>query len=191
MTKRKPDGYNKLCLFGVITMMLSIKQLASSGESVEIKQTLDFPGLAEDLGDIRISGKLDVDLTASAVQGLILVEGTLTIPIEYPCSRCLVPARDTLVIPFYERFAQREEDLSADDPDSEDVHLVEDDRISLEPYLVESVWLSLPLAPVCREDCKGLCHQCGTNLNEETCDCRKDRIDPRLAGLADLFDKLQ
>ena len=54
------------------------------------------------------------------------------------------------------------------------------------PYIREAVLLELPYAPVCREDCKGLCPVCGVDRNRESCSCNTERIDPRLAVLKEL-----
>jgi uncharacterized protein len=50
----------------------------------------------------------------------------------------------------------------------------------------EQFYLSLPMKPLCSEDCKGLCPVCGTNLNRDTCNCRRDWDDPRFAALKNL-----
>src|SRR5207244_13446979 len=59
------------------------------------------------------------------------------------------------------------------------------DKIDLEPLFREQFVLAIPYAPLCREDCKGLCPQCGIDLNTGTCTCEKP-VDPRLAGLKGL-----
>src|SRR5205823_14521077 len=85
------------------------------------------------------------------------------------------------------------EEMPADDAD-EGVELGEDDldtfafdgeSVNLEPFLREQLVLAVPFAPLCREDCKGLCPQCGVDLNSGTCACEKP-IDPRLAALKGL-----
>ncbi len=58
-----------------------------------------------------------------------------------------------------------------------------DDQIDLNELMREQFYLALPMKPLCREDCKGLCAQCGTNLNTGTCDCAPVWEDPRLAAL--------
>jgi uncharacterized protein len=58
--------------------------------------------------------------------------------------------------------------------------------IDLDPIVREQVLLALPMNAVCREDCKGLCAQCGQNLNEKQCGCEKKVIDPRLAPLMNI-----
>ena len=52
----------------------------------------------------------------------------------------------------------------------------------------EYLLLDAPTTPLCKPDCAGLCPICGTNRNEETCDCKTDAIDPRMAKLKDLLD---
>jgi uncharacterized protein len=62
----------------------------------------------------------------------------------------------------------------------------ENDEIDLGQLMREQFYLALPMKPLCREDCKGLCAQCGTNLNTGTCDCSPVWEDPRLAALKNL-----
>ena len=64
----------------------------------------------------------------------------------------------------------------------EEVYLIEDDFIDLAPLVHDAIFLDLPLAPLCREDCKGLCPFCGIDRNEATCECQAP-IDSRWATL--------
>ena len=64
------------------------------------------------------------------------------------------------------------------------------DGILLEDVLKEQVLLSAPVKSLCREDCKGLCAQCGSNLNLESCDCRPVSVDPRWTALQEIRKKL-
>jgi uncharacterized protein len=75
-------------------------------------------------------------------------------------------------------------------PAEEEVYRVEGLEIDLEPMLRDALTLALPLNPICRSDCKGLCAHCGKNLNEGPCDCTDDDIDPRWAALSELRDRL-
>jgi len=63
----------------------------------------------------------------------------------------------------------------------------DDGWLDLTPLLREQAWVALPMKPLCRPDCKGLCPQCGANLNLESCTCESVKIDPRLALLKDLL----
>jgi uncharacterized protein len=103
------------------------------------------------------------------------------------CSRCLTPFAFPVDTHWSERFT--DEEHRAIDTEEEQVHLIEGQVLDLTPYIRESILLQLPYAPVCREECKGLCPKCGINRNEAACDCRTERIDPRLAALEEWFKK--
>ncbi|WP_369128232.1 YceD family protein [Paenibacillus larvae] len=90
---------------------------------------------------------------------------------------------------FRECFAEKTGGLEQQDQEKYDIHPAGEDYIDLSPYILENVMVSLPYAPLCKEACKGLCPNCGTNLNHQQCGCETDKIDPRLAGLADFFEK--
>lgn len=166
-------------------MKLNIKELAAKGSPIILQERFDLSELLHERVAGAVFGQLEVNLTAVSSQGITDVEGTLSLPYDMPCSRCLTPAKETIVIPFQERFVQKAELVPSDE--LEDVHLTNADHIELNPYVEEAVWLALPYAPVCKEDCQGLCPECGHNLNLGTCSCKTDKIDPRLAGLADFF----
>jgi uncharacterized protein len=67
-----------------------------------------------------------------------------------------------------------------------ETYLLEDDVIDLEPMVRDALLLELPLAPLCRDDCAGLCPTCGANRNDEPCDCAEAEPDPRWAALRSL-----
>ena len=77
--------------------------------------------------------------------------------------------------------AGEDRDISADDADTSYYH---DDMIDLNELLREQFYLALPMKPLCREECLGLCPQCGSDRNTNPCDCQPDWQDPRLAALA-------
>jgi len=74
--------------------------------------------------------------------------------------------------------------------DELDIGFYRDDKIDLSAVVTEQILLDIPMKPVCRESCKGLCDQCGADLNEETCGCTATRVDPRLEVLAQIKNKM-
>ena len=64
-----------------------------------------------------------------------------------------------------------------------------DEQIDLGQLVLEQFYLAVPMKPLCRESCRGLCPECGTNLNTGTCSCMREWVDPRLEGLRALLDK--
>jgi DUF177 domain-containing protein len=115
------------------------------------------------------------------------LNGRAQTTLELPCSRCLEPFRWAVDEPFeltYEprpaSTAEGEREIANEDFSAA---FYDDDAIDLEQLMRERIEMSLPMKPLCREDCKGLCPLCGTNLNRGTCDCKTDWEDPRLAAL--------
>ena len=116
--------------------------------------------------------------------------GTVAAELELPCSRCLEPFRLPIASSFDVRYlpasaASAAVEREVDDEDLETSYY-RNDEIDLNELLREQFYLALPMKPLCAEDCRGLCAQCGTNLNAGTCGCAPVWDDPRLAALKGL-----
>jgi uncharacterized protein len=113
--------------------------------------------------------------------------GTVKTELELGCSRCLEPFRMPVDASFDIRYLPESE--ASSDPEREveeedlETSYYSDDQIDLNQLLREQFYLALPMKPLCQEGCKGLCAQCGTNLNTGTCTCAPAWDDPRLAAL--------
>lgn len=113
-----------------------------------------------------------------------LVSGRISGTVTIPCARCTEPS----TFSFDQQFETFEELV----PDTEDDRdpLLREHKGKLEldagTILWEQFVLTLPIKPLCSEECKGLCPQCGTDLNKETCDCGSQGGDPRLEVLRNL-----
>ena len=119
------------------------------------------------------------------------VEGTVRTVLELPCSRCLESYRlpvdaalDLRYLPVSERSSGDDTEVAEEDVD---ISFYQDDQIDLSDLLREQFYLALPMKPLCREECRGLCPQCGVNRNTGTCDCGPSWEDPRLAALKGLI----
>lgn len=117
----------------------------------------------------------------------ILVSGTLQATTRSECVRCLKP----IGMPFRAEFSELFRPFGdAEDATGEGQHVIsEGDDIDLTPILREEAILAVPMHAVCSESCKGLCPHCGQNLNEKSCGCQHEEIDPRLAVLRTLLDE--
>lgn len=123
--------------------------------------------------------------------GGILAKGAFLTTAVVLCSRCSepveLPVSDQFVVLFLgaqDTFRSEEVELTALDMD---VDVLKDDRLDLSGLLRENVLLNLPLQPLCRAECRGLCPQCGVNLNETSCQCLAQQPDPRLRSLQHLL----
>ena len=167
-------------------MFLRVQELLSRQQPAEFTGSIDVAELFRDSRDVFPLGPLEYRLTAQASNRRILVTGELVCELRLLCSRCLSPIEERFVIPFEEQFqVMKETDPQPDEDD--DFVPVTGERIDLRPFLEEELVVHLPLAPLCSDACKGLCPECGTNRNERTCDCKTERIDPRLEALQNWF----
>ncbi|MNP16224.1 hypothetical protein D3C76_1086120 [compost metagenome] len=169
-------------------MILNFRQVAASDGPVEFHKAVDVSHVVKGRNDISGVEPLQVDLKAQPVgDGVVAVYGHLTTKLDMSCSRCLKPLNRKVDIKFNESFKQSEEPEAVSLDEDEDLQIVTEERVDLVPYVEESFLLSLPFAAVCSDSCKGLCPNCGTDLNVEQCGCDTEVIDPRLAGLKDFF----
>jgi uncharacterized protein len=120
----------------------------------------------------------------------IRLRGEIKARINATCDRCLKEVMIPVEIPFDLFYAPAE--AARDQAGERELHerdldfaVYENDQIDLDELLLEQLELSLPSRVLCREDCRGLCLQCGADLNVEQCEC-KAQIDPRWRALADL-----
>lgn len=142
---------------------------------------LVFPDLVSGNVDVEQTSPVDAKVVAHRDKDLVHVDGQLDVNVGYRCSRCLELFEKHHQIPFHESFT--EQSSQADD---DDIHFVSD-TVLLDPLVHESVQLTLDYRPLCQENCKGLCVQCGKNLNDGVCACSNETIDPRLEALKDLL----
>ncbi|HVM08181.1 MAG TPA: DUF177 domain-containing protein [Acidimicrobiales bacterium] len=127
--------------------------------------------------EVPAGAEVEVDVVLEPVGATVEAIGTVSAPWTGQCRRCLQPARGVLTADVHEVF-------EADFVEGESYPLAHE-QIDLEPLAREAVVLELPPAPLCKEDCRGLCAQCGTDLNEGSCSCEAP-VDPRWAALDEL-----
>ncbi|OUS77010.1 hypothetical protein B1748_10585 [Paenibacillus sp. MY03] len=172
-------------------MLFQMREMMAKGLKTTVKEELDLNDLFKGRSDVIHAGPLHVSIEVTGHDGYITAEGELSADLELACSRCLEPTKERTVIPFYEQFKPTEKDSSdneeSDEDENDEFVEVAGDKLDLKPYLEESLLLFMPFAPLCDKDCKGLCQVCGQNLNEHTCSCKNEKIDPRFAALKDLF----
>jgi uncharacterized protein len=114
----------------------------------------------------------------SVVEG-VLVTGPVAAHTILQCARCLREFESDLGLEVCELFVAPSHLSEAED----DSYRVTGTEIHLEPMLRDAVTLALPLHPLCRQDCRGICARCGTDLNTGECSCSEDGVDPRWAEL--------
>jgi uncharacterized protein len=144
--------------------------------------------LGTDVLGVPEASPVQLDLRLEAVMEGVLVTGTARVHVVGECSRCLDPLEDDLEVELQELFAYDGED---DEPEAQDeeVSRLEGDLLDLEPLVRDAVVLSLPFRPLCRDDCPGLCAECGARLADDPRHEHGERIDPRWAALSELTEQ--
>jgi uncharacterized protein len=140
------------------------------------------------VGELRVAGSV-VPATAEAsavavldsIDGGIEVTAVVSAPWQGECRRCLRPLHGELHSEVRELYRARGPH-EAPDAD-EDTYPLAGDHLDLRPLVRDALLLELPLAPLCRDDCRGLCPTCGADLNLGPCTCLTNDVDPRWAAL--------
>jgi uncharacterized protein len=145
----------------------------------------DFPF---DVPSIHIPPDLELeDLTGNVrvsrtAKGLLL-QARLRATIKTECVRCLTDLLQPLEVEFTELYA-----FTPNAVTESGLIVPEDGKIDLAPIVREEMLVAIPINPLCKPDCKGLCPVCGENLNETTCHHEEEDTDPRLSALKALLD---
>lgn len=142
---------------------------------------LDYPEIeiGEDVRLVPLKGKFRATHTSRG----IYLQGTLQSTIETECTRCLAKVALPIEVEMDDLYYH-----PAHTAPPGEFSISDDGILDLAPLVRELSLLAVPMQVYCREGCKGICVQCGSNLNEDSCDCVFDDIDPRLEALRALLD---
>ena len=165
-------------------MQFQVGQLLKEPVGSRITEEIDLGPyqLTDDLFVDGIRGKLQL----VHVHNHILVHGKILVDVTLECIRCLAPVKHTLEVELQERFRPP----PIHDSSSEQIFPIGNEGyIDLGPVLRELIIVGIPMHVLCRPDCKGLCSECGQNLNTAPCECQPDTIDSRLAVLQTLMGR--
>lgn len=158
-------------------MRLDISELvhAPIGTTLVFQVQWGFQDLDDELSVEDIRGQLTFIQTDKGILG----SGTLAVNVDTECARCLEPIRKTIDIEMEERFRP----VSSISPQNPACPIDSEGCVELRPVFRDLVLVALPMNPLCKNTCKGLCPNCGHNLNEGPCACSAEEVDPRLAAL--------
>ena len=178
-------------------MQIRVTDLPAEGlqvtDHIDPLQLADLVALQESDACV-FKGPLTVKLRVIPSAGMFLVEGHIQGTASLRCGRCLASADTPLSSTFRLSFARTIPGGDTDSPiemrelQSEELGVVlfEGDEIDFRDVLQEQVIMAIPMQPLCRAECSGLCARCGANLNDGPCGCTGNDVDPRLAILKTL-----
>lgn len=155
---------------------------------------------AEELGreDVAALGTLaiDVNVQAGHLEREYDADGNVTFTADLTCSRCAEPYPFANPSAFHVRFRPRpetsidNEEVEITNEDELDVEFYSEPAIPLRELALEQLLLSIPMKPLCDENCLGLCPTCGVNRTREKCSCNEPVVDERWGALKDLREEL-
>lgn len=173
-------------------MLINLSDILSrDGESLQREIMTEIESFDSKLGNFPVKEKTPICFTITNKGKKVLqisAKGTLSFLI--PCSRCLADIKTDIHLNI-----EREVDMKQ----SEDERIEELDEnnyitggnLNVDLLVYNEILINWPLRILCRVDCKGICSHCGKNLNEGSCDCQNENLDPRMAAISDIFSKFK
>jgi uncharacterized protein len=150
-----------------------------AGAMKVVRASVEAPAdLGTSVIGVPLGSPVELDLRLESVVEGVLVSGSVTVQVRGECVRCLGEVSDELEVDIQELYV-----YPGVEPDDDLASRLEGGLIDLEPLLRDAVVLDLPFQPLCREDCSGLCVECGANLNDNPGHRHESRLDPRWAAL--------
>ncbi len=167
--------------------MLDTRELGRRpGVQREVSLSVPAPAdLGIDVLRVAEGEPVEIDLRLEAVLEGVLVTGSAQADLSGECARCLEPISDRIEVRFQELYVYDDGDQELSEEDDE-VSTLQGDLLDLEPLLRDAVVLALPFQPLCRDDCPGLCVECGARLADDPDHAHEAPIDPRWAALTSL-----
>ena len=163
-------------------------------EGITLEGVVEPQSHETDLGDVTSSSPIAYTIHLSRSGTTVFVKGAVTATVELPCSRCLESFDFPLtsefsfsLVPEASEPGPCEKELQTEDLETD---FYDGETIDVRKIVHNNVLLGLPIKPLCRDDCSGLCPVCGTNRNLARCTCSTDEPgDPRLARLKEFLSK--
>lgn len=169
-------------------LWLAIKDLPPEGKEIIINDQSVWQSPIDEFAlPYTIKEELAARLFLIPQEKGCILHGSMTGTVTLPCNRCTQDATVNINQNFDEVFILDEE-LSSDDTEP-NVRIVNEStgiEVEVAGVLWEEFVIALPVKPLCKEDCKGLCAECGKDLNTGKCECEDSTLDPRFAVLRNL-----
>ena len=176
--------YNISCTFlqTEVYAMLNLTKVFAQEGSVPFDFPLDLTEL-EFYGNHPFKEPLTVTGIVENFAGIVLLKAQVNFVYSAPCDRCGVLVEKPYQLSFEHVIV-----TSVEDDESDGFVVAEDMQLDVEELMNDDIVLWVPTKFLCKKDCKGLCDQCGQNLNEGSCQCKATKGDPRLAVLESLLN---
>jgi uncharacterized protein len=178
-------------------LRIRIADIRDDGLTLDLIEGVEsFPVLRElqEKGEAVFTQPVTIHLRAILVSGMVEISGQVVTHVEVACSRCLNPAEvlvdSTFDLTYTEELPELEDEGDDDGVEitAEDMGLIlyDGEEIDLREAIQEQVILALPIHSLCSRSCRGLCAQCGANLNDQVCSCGPQDYNIKFSALKNL-----
>ncbi|MEW6278277.1 MAG: DUF177 domain-containing protein, partial [Candidatus Eremiobacterota bacterium] len=171
--------------FGPNTMLVNIADIK---KGTGLWKNFSFQGQVHFDG-LELTAPVSAEFKLTNAGSRILADGTVATTARLLCCRCAEPFEHPLTVEVQESFVPEDSrEVPREDLQLEDLSIFtyREDRLEFDEILRQNLIAALPVKPLCRPDCRGLCDQCGQNLNQKACNCSGEEIDPRWGPLLKL-----
>ncbi|MCM1262541.1 MAG: DUF177 domain-containing protein [Butyrivibrio sp.] len=160
--------------------------LSSEDEKLSLQVETDMTEVSIGGEIFQITGKSPIQLDVTNIgKNKAMIKGRAEFTFSMSCDRCLEPVEETMTLNVCRNVCSPDEpDALTDDTQS----FMDGYQLNVEDLLNNEILINWPMKILCRPDCKGICPQCGKNLNTGDCGCDTFVPDPRMAAIKDIFD---
>ncbi len=161
--------------------------LSCDAKTVSKKVNLEMKSFDSSLGSFPFIQKDPVELTITNLgEEKLRIEGKTEIVAEIPCDRCLMEVETPLKLTFHKEVDMKQT-AEGRIEDLDETDFIIGYNLDVDKLVYSEILVNWPMKTLCREDCKGICRKCGTNLNHGSCSCDTVELDPRMAVIAEIF----
>lgn len=173
-------------------MQIHLSDISSiEGKRVQFQAMFEMERITFKMGKFPVLEKSPIELTITNTGNKVLeIEGSGTVVVAIPCDRCLEDVRVEIPLQIKRKLDMKLTDEERIDDLDEKSYLTGMD-LDVDRLVYLEVLMSWPLKVLCKDDCKGMCSQCGKNLNDGPCECAEEPKDPRMAAISDIFSKFK
>ncbi len=173
-------------------MLISLSEIMTTKDKVvNINAPIELERFDYQGNSYEFTHKEPVELTITNLGNKsVLIEGSTNISLTLFCSRCLKKITYPMEISILKEvdFSLTEEERAES---LDETNYIIGYNLDVDILIYDEVLIGFPMKLLCSEDCKGLCRNCGTNLNEKTCDCDTFSYDPRMSVIRDIFNNFK
>ncbi len=173
-------------------MQINISEIISTNYKLQVyRPEIEMQSFCLEGDSYAFIQKNPVELTVqNEGNSVVRFFGQVDVTLDIPCSRCLVSVPTRIAFDF-DRKIDFKKVQEGQIEDLDETSFMEESSLDVDRFVYDEILIRFPMKTLCREDCKGLCFQCGKNLNEGECGCDRASLDPRMSAIRDIFNNFK